>query len=125
MNTPLSLESARRRDGAPVLLVAGEVDFSNNAKLAAALEERLDERLEPGAGRLTVDLSRVDYLDSAGLSVLFAHAEQIEVIASPLLAPVLEVSGLGRLTAVRVVGPPPSRTDRPTDRLIDRPLLTG
>lgn len=105
MNTPLNLESVRGRDGASVLRVAGEVDFSNNAELAAALEERL----EPGAGRLTVDLSRVDYLDSAGLSVLFAHAQQIEVIASPLLAPVLEVSGLSRLTAVRVVASPPPR----------------
>jgi anti-anti-sigma factor len=106
MSTPLNLESVRGRDGAPVLLVAGEVDFSNNVELAAALEEHL----ETGADRLTVDLSRVDYLDSAGLSVLFAHAEQIEVIASPLLAPVLEVSGLGQLTAVRVVASPPPRT---------------
>lgn len=105
MNTPLNIDSARRRDGAPVLLVAGEVDFSNSAELAAAVEERLAS----GSGPLTVDLSRVDYLDSAGLSVLFAHAEQIEVVISPLLAPVLAVSGLADLTEVHAVANPPGR----------------
>lgn len=105
MNTPLTLDSASRPDGAPVLFVSGEVDFSNSAELAAAVEEQLD----PDAGLLTVDLSGVDYLDSAGLSVLFAHAAQIELVINPLLAPVLAVSGLGELTAIRSVLAPPGR----------------
>lgn len=104
MNTPLSFDAAPGPDGAPVLLVRGEVDRSNAAELAAALEQHLVDGVV-----LTVDLSRVDYLDSAGLSVLFAHAHEIEVLVPPLLAPVLAVSGLGELTTVRVGAAPPGR----------------
>lgn len=103
MTTPLSLTRTRRPDGAPVLSVVGEVDLSNSGELAAALEEGLD----PSAGRLTVDLSRVWYLDSAGLSVLFAHAREIEVVVASLLAPVLAVSGLAEVAAVRSVAADP------------------
>jgi anti-sigma B factor antagonist len=97
MNTPLTLNQSRRPDGAPVLRVVGEVDRSNSDELAAAVGEQLD----PAAGPLTVDLSGVGYLDSVGLSVLFEFADAIEVVIPPLLAPVLAVSGLGELTAVR------------------------
>ncbi|HTJ71768.1 MAG TPA: STAS domain-containing protein [Actinospica sp.] len=105
MTTALSLTRTRRTDGAPVLTVVGEVDRSNSSEFAAALEEGLD----PPAGRLTVDLSRVWYLDSAGLSVLFAHADQIEVVVAPLLAPVLAVSGLDGVTRVRAAAGPPEQ----------------
>jgi anti-anti-sigma factor len=97
VSTPISFEFSREPDGRPVLRVVGEIDRSNSGELATAV----DGRVEREAGRLTVDLSRVAYLDSAGLSVLFARAEAIEVVAAPLLAPVLEVSGLGAVTVVR------------------------
>ena len=54
----------------------------------------------PEGGRFVVDLTGVGYLDSAGLNVLFAHASRIQLIASPLLAPVLTVSGLSDITSV-------------------------
>jgi len=47
-----------------------------------------------------VDLTGVGYLDSAGINALFAHSSRIRLIASPLLAPVLTVSGLSDLTSV-------------------------
>ncbi|WP_327048590.1 hypothetical protein OG320_12315 [Microbispora sp. NBC_01189] len=49
---------------------------------------------------LLVDLSAVEYLDSAGLSVLFAHAPRIELVANDPLAPVLTISGLVQVTTV-------------------------
>lgn len=104
MSAPLSLEYSRRPDGGCVLRVGGEIDRSNSAEFGSAVETCLGRT----DGRLTVDLSLVDYLDSAGLSVLFAHAGQIELIVSELLAPVLEVTGLGALTPVRY---PPSDRD--------------
>lgn len=104
MSTSLGLTVSRLPDGTPVLHVAGEVDRSNSAELATAVEEGLD----PAAGRLTVDLTSVEYLDSAGLSVLFSHAREIEVVVPPLLAPLFAVSGLTELTAVRAtLAPPP------------------
>ncbi len=38
--------------------------------------------------------------DSAGIHALFAHVPRIQLIASPLLAPVLTVSGLSDITSV-------------------------
>ena len=43
----------------------------------------------------------MEYLDSAGVHALFAYAPGLELIASPLLAPVLAISGLSDVTSVR------------------------
>ncbi|MFJ4482830.1 STAS domain-containing protein [Streptomyces longwoodensis] len=93
MTTPLTLVPGRRPDGTHHLAVSGEIDMSNIDALADALSTT--------AGPLVLDLTDVEYLDSAGLSVLFAHADRLELIATPLLAPVLRVSGLSDLTTVR------------------------
>ncbi|MFH9552993.1 STAS domain-containing protein [Streptomyces sp. NPDC017435] len=101
MSTQLTLTPGRTADGSTLLTVAGEIDMSNSASLADAIE---------GApAPLVVDLTDVEYLDSAGINVLFAHAERIELIAPPLLRPVLTVSGLTRLVTVR----PPRPDDGP------------
>ena len=50
------------------LTVAGEIDSSS----APALRTRLDEVLDKGAAELTLDLTAVTFLDSAGLCVLAA-----------------------------------------------------
>jgi anti-anti-sigma factor len=94
MTTPLALTSSRRPDGVTVLTAVGEIDMSNTGILAAALDQ------EPGPGRVVVDLTGVEYLDSAGLSVLFSHADRIELIATDLLEPVLAISGLTEVATV-------------------------
>ncbi|XVS62158.1 STAS domain-containing protein [Actinosynnema sp. CA-299493] len=95
--TPLTLTTDRGPDGTAVLKAVGEIDMSNSDAFAAALAAASD-----GArGRLLVDLTEVDYLDSAGLSVLFSYADHIELAANPLLEPVLTTSGLTELTPVR------------------------
>lgn len=55
----------------------------------------------PEGGRFVVDLTAVGYLDSAGINALFARASLIQLVASPLLVPVLTVSGLSDITSVR------------------------
>ncbi|MGN6609739.1 MAG: STAS domain-containing protein [Jatrophihabitans sp.] len=57
-------------DGAAVLRVAGDIDMQT----AGALRDRLTECLETGAGRVVVDLSAVDFLDSSALGALVAAA---------------------------------------------------
>ncbi|RCG30563.1 anti-sigma factor antagonist [Sphaerisporangium album] len=94
MTTPLTLVVAERPDGTPVLAVSGEIDMSN----AGALDDALTR--STGDGLLLVDLSAVDYLDSAGLTVLFSHSSRIRLVANPLLAPVLTISGLTEVTTV-------------------------
>ncbi|MFD8304475.1 STAS domain-containing protein [Streptomyces sp. NPDC059690] len=89
----LTLAQGRTADGTALLTATGEIDMSNSGRLADALD-----RLP---GHVVIDLSGVEYLDSAGLNVLFARAERIEVIAAALLRPVLTVSGLADLVPVR------------------------
>lgn len=101
MNTPLSVHSEQRADGGLVLRAVGEVDASNVAELAKALQDGINE-----GGLLTVDLSAVDYLDSAGINALVPHAESLHIIANPILMRVLRVSGLEDLA--RISPAPPS-----------------
>lgn len=99
MTTPLTLTPGRGPDGAAVLKVVGEIDMTNTDAFEAALDGI--------SGRLVVDLTKCEYLDSAGLSILFSHASRIEVVAGPLLAPVMNFSGLTAMVTVRGVQDPP------------------
>ncbi|WP_329201540.1 MULTISPECIES: STAS domain-containing protein [unclassified Streptomyces] len=96
MTTPLALTTARRPDDTTVLKAVGEIDMSNTDTLTSALDSL--------PGKLLVDLTEVEYLDSAGVSVLFTHAGRIEIIATPLLIPVLTISGLADLATVHERG---------------------
>lgn len=96
MTTSLTFSTGRRPDGAPVLRATGEIDMSNCDDFAAAL----DAALRQAADRVIIDLTRVEYLDSAALSVLLTRTDRLELLAGPLLAPVLTISGLGDLTTI-------------------------
>ncbi|WIM93422.1 STAS domain-containing protein [Actinoplanes oblitus] len=97
MTTALTLTTGQDAAGALVLTAVGEIDMSNAETFAAALGEAVTDDGRP----VLVDLTAVEYLDSAGLATLFQHAGRIEVVTGPLLAPLLTVSGLGDLTTVR------------------------
>ncbi|MFG3166198.1 STAS domain-containing protein [Streptomyces sp. NPDC048200] len=92
MTTSLTLTRGRRADGTALLTAVGEIDMSNTEELADALMDM--------TGPLVLDLTGVEYLDSAGLSVLFPHADRLELVTNPLLEPVLTISGLTDLTTV-------------------------
>ena len=96
MATPLELSTQAGADGLPVVTVAGEIDMSNAGRFRDALG--LAAAAVDG-GSFVVDLTDVEYLDSAGVHVLFAHASRIRLIAGPLLEPVLTVSGLSGITS--------------------------
>ncbi|WP_433362911.1 STAS domain-containing protein [Actinoplanes sp. CA-142083] len=96
MSTALSFGTGRRPDGTPVLMVTGEIDMSNAGSFALALQEAA------GSGSFVVDLTRVEYIDSAGLAAIFPHVEHLRLIASPLLGPVLTIAGMDDLTTIEV-----------------------
>lgn len=98
MTTPLTLSTHQQPDGIPVVTAVGEIDMSNAGTFRDALT-----RASAADGRLVVDLTGVEYLDSAGLTVLFTHAAHIELIATPLLAPVLTISGLADITTMHQI----------------------
>ncbi|MEV4319477.1 STAS domain-containing protein [Actinocrispum sp. NPDC049592] len=96
MTTPLTVTPERGPDGTVVLLATGEIDMTNS--------DVLTEAIEGTPGRVVVDLSGVEYIDSAGLAVLFIHAERIEVVVPSVLAPVVAFSGLSTMTTVHGLG---------------------
>jgi anti-anti-sigma factor len=103
MATRLNISTDRREDGARVVTAAGEIDLTNIDAFAGALDVACTEARE--GATVTVDLSGVEYLDSGGINVLFAHANDIHVIANPILMPVLKISGLTDVASVEAAGP--------------------
>lgn len=104
MPTSLTLDTARCNDGKLVLTAAGEIDLSNIDAFDRALDTAAAEAVD-GGGRLTVDLSAIEYLDSAAINALFARADHIHLIAHPLLMPILRISGLAELVTVEPAPP--------------------
>ena len=101
MATPLELSAPAGADGVPVVTVAGEIDMSNADRFRDALGlAAAAAAAAADGGSFVVDLTGVEYLDSAGVHALFAHASRIRLIAGPLLEPVLTVSGLSDITSV-------------------------
>jgi anti-sigma B factor antagonist len=100
MATPLSLNTDRGVDGTPRLTAAGEIDISNIDVFSKALTTAS----EGARGPITVDLSAVKYLDSAGINALFRHADEIDrlhLIVHPFLLRVLTISGLSEIATVQ------------------------
>ncbi|MDS0135671.1 MULTISPECIES: STAS domain-containing protein [unclassified Amycolatopsis] len=99
MTTALTLVGGPGDDGDRVLTVTGEIDMGNAAEFGAAL----DRELAAGPA-VTVDLTGVTYLDSAGIAVLFDRAGEhdLRLLAPRLLDRVLRVSGLTQVTKVMV-----------------------
>jgi anti-anti-sigma factor len=106
MPTSLTLNTTRGDDGKLVLIAAGEIDLSNVSSFTHALTMAISET-SGSDGTLTVDLSGVEYLDSAAINALFTHAEHIRVIAHPLMMRVFTISGLTELAAVKPAPPQP------------------
>jgi anti-anti-sigma factor len=99
MATPLNLTADSSADGTPRVTAAGEIDLSN----IDAFTEALAVASAGTRGPMTVDLSAVKYLDSAGINALFEHADQIDdlhLIVHPLLIRVLTISGLTKIANV-------------------------
>jgi anti-sigma B factor antagonist len=101
MTTAPQFATHQSPDGTRVLTVSGEIDLGNVESFRAALAQAAAPDL-PGNPPLLVDLTGVQYLDSAGLSVLFDHAGRIVLVAAALLRPVLAVSGLIDLVPVTI-----------------------
>ncbi|MDR3656403.1 MAG: STAS domain-containing protein [Mycobacterium sp.] len=95
MGTPLSVSTERRSNGTQALIARGEIDLSNIDTFIQALRDAASD-----GGTVTVDLGAVEYLDSAAINALFAHVDQIEIVANQVLMPLLTVSGLTGLVTV-------------------------
>lgn len=87
-------------DGAtPVVAASGDIDLANVADLSDAMAKAAN-----GSTALTVDLTEVNYCDSAAVRALFAVAATTEltmlVAATGPIKTLLGISGLDRVAAV-------------------------
>ncbi len=99
MATPLVLNTGRGADGSPLVIASGEIDLSNIDVFTDALATASAGTRTP----ITVDLSAVKYLDSAGINALFSHADEVDrlhLIVHPFLLRVLTISGLSEVAIV-------------------------
>ncbi|HEY2238108.1 MAG TPA: STAS domain-containing protein [Streptosporangiaceae bacterium] len=88
------------RDETVTLAVKGEIDMSSAGEFRRALDD------SQAASRLVLDLTGVDYLDSAGVKVLFDHlGQQPEVMVSSgtVILRVLDLTGLRDQLAIREI----------------------
>jgi len=99
MPTSLTLDTARSSEGTPTLIAAGEIDLSNVDAFDQALGAATAEAAGSGE-TLTVDLTAVEYVDSAAINALFTRADHIRLVANPLLMPVFKISGLSELVTI-------------------------
>src|SRR5690606_27163514 len=93
--------------GGDVVRFDGELDIST----ADSLRERLLRGRTDGSSDVIVDLSRITFVDSVGLSLLVmahtsfeAEKRNLRVVLPNALRPLIELSGLGDVLDVTFVG---------------------
>jgi anti-anti-sigma factor len=93
-------------DGSMHIAVSGEIDLAN----AATVEDELREAVSHQPIAVSVDLTNLSYMDSAGIRILFALASRLQAlrIVVELIVPLdsptrrlIELSGLESLAALR------------------------
>ena len=94
------------REDAVRIVVGGEIDLAN----ASAVERQIVEAISNQLTEVTLDLTALAYIDSAGLRVLFTLGTRLETlqIALELLVPaespirkMIELSGVAAAIPVR------------------------
>jgi stage II sporulation protein AA (anti-sigma F factor antagonist) len=98
--------TVRDRGASIEIVVGGEVDLAN----ASTVEREIQAAITNHITAVSIDLSDVGYMDSAGLRVLFDLAARLPVLqidfelVTPVGSParrVMELSGLPRLVAIK------------------------
>lgn len=104
VNDPLALTRSGTGNGSVRLVASGEIDIFNVDGVRATIESILSE---PATRRLTLDLTDLRYIDSAGVSALIfglrvgeRHGTTFEVVnPSREVLRVLRILGLERVLA--------------------------
>jgi anti-anti-sigma factor len=93
-------------DGSVHIAVSGEIDLAN----AATVEDELREATSHQPVAVSVDLTNLSYMDSAGIRILFMLASRLQALGIvvelivPLDSPtrrLIELSGLDSLATLR------------------------
>jgi anti-sigma B factor antagonist len=104
VSPPLAQLRVEWRGGVPVAAVDGEVDASNAGELGAELRELVTNR----SMLLVIDLGPTEYLDSAGINLLFSLTEELrahQVVLRLVVDPESPVSRMLVLTGLNKTTP--------------------
>jgi anti-anti-sigma factor len=94
--TPLARVAVEWHGDTPVAAVDGEIDASNIADVAAALRNLVTNR----SSELVVDLTPTDYLDSAGINLMFALGDELRARQLTLRLVIAPGSPIARMLAI-------------------------
>jgi anti-anti-sigma factor len=89
------------RTGWTLVSIAGRLDMTS----AGSFEQELEDLIGAGTRRLAIDMSRLDYLSSAGLRALLVAARRLQEVGETLVLiglrgtvkEVLEIAGLANV----------------------------
>ena len=93
-SAPLGVETRTEAGSGPVIAVSGDLDISSVERLREAVEEVAARRPE----ELTFDMSRLRFMDSAGIAVLLFAASSVPSVRlrnpTKAVRRVIELTGL-------------------------------
>jgi len=96
----LLIEVGTDAGGASLLTVSGQLDISNADQLEQAVE-RATARTRDG---LVFDLSSLEFMDSAGISVIVRAASELDSVSlrnpSPMVRRLIEITGLSEILVI-------------------------
>jgi anti-sigma B factor antagonist len=86
--------------GAPVVSLSGELDLTNAGRVKSAI----GDVIAAGAGRLVVELSGLEFMDSSGLALLASFARKVPEVElrdpSPIVRRLIDLTGLAGILNV-------------------------
>jgi anti-anti-sigma factor len=93
---PLADMMEEQRDSVAIARVTGEIDASNTRWLDARLRALLTNQ----STALVIDLSRVTYLDSAGIATMFRLGSELQLHQQQLHLVVVDGSPIARMVGL-------------------------
>jgi anti-anti-sigma factor len=91
------VERSEDETGAPVFKLSGEIDMSN----ADALGDVFEKLIGDDTKRLVVDLTALEFMDSAGIAMLLRAAARVETVElrnpSNVMRRIIECTGLAEV----------------------------
>ncbi len=91
----------RKEDGATVIFLSGDLDMACVGQARTAI----DAALGASPGRVVLDASGLEYMDSSGIALLVQVAQKARQVQvrnpTPIVRRLLELTGLGEILQVR------------------------
>jgi anti-sigma B factor antagonist len=86
--------------GTPVVSLSGELDLTNAGRVQSVIQDMI----AAGTGRLVVEMSGLEFMDSSGLALFASVARRVPEVElrdpSPIVRRLIELTGLAEILNV-------------------------